>query len=291
MISARRVSSSSGVMNCLYRKPSGRRSLLPNNSPCFMSWKVLLFRTAFETLRNHCDLVHGPRVLAVASRSVVAASYGVEGFLIHSSEGQSRGGARGGNQAKVFTFRAEHLNAKAAAVVKTAGRIDRKAIHSTFGFCKRPAILQSVVGLDIVGDDAGLTACRVERLLIRAEHNAVSVFHIIRRTGQFAVRAEIEHRSAGGLRDPHAAFPVGHYIAQPLEWFSFEIIGKDFSFGSQKTYSGWRVSLDINDTPPGINSNSTGLVRVVQVKSDLSVLIDSADRAGLALFRQQKRAV
>ena len=62
---------------------------------------------------------------------------------------------------------------------------------SAFGLSEGTAILDRVIRLHIVGKDAGLCVGHVERLLIRAQHDAVGALNVVRNAHEFPVPTEI----------------------------------------------------------------------------------------------------
>ena len=72
--------------------------------PCGHRPRLQLLRPAFETLRNHLDLINGTGLVAITVRAGVTASDDVESFLVGAREGEAGGSARRRDVPEIVAF-------------------------------------------------------------------------------------------------------------------------------------------------------------------------------------------
>ena len=94
--------------------------------------------------------------------------------LSGSAKGRADDAARRRNDSQVFAFRADYLNTRVRADVKTAFAVDRRsvAVAPALERCEHALVGQRTVGLDVERRNR-LTVRHVERLFIGAQNDPV----------------------------------------------------------------------------------------------------------------------
>src|SRR5258708_4470756 len=184
-------------------------------------WLGGLFRAARVALGDHVDFVDRFAVVPdtvgssifLAVRGLHARALGVEDFLAGAGKRDAGGRPRQRDDAQIFSFGAENLNAGIArGDVKTAFGVDGHAVAvaAAFELGKVVLIGGGAIGLDIEGHQS-LCVGHIERLFIAAERHAVCAHLLACDDADLA--GGIDEVGATVVGEVDAALGIAHDIA------------------------------------------------------------------------------